>query len=100
MFDGNNSPYNESNAIECDLQTFSSVMSSPPIRSTLKSNVPKERRSKSVSYGTVEQVIIDDSTPTTTEENSEAESGRVRELESKVDRLMEKMDTILEKLQK
>merc|ERR1712106_86841 len=101
MFDGENSPYNESSAIECDLQSFSdSTMGQTPLQSTLKSDCPTKRTSKSVSYGTVEHVIIDDNPPLVVAEVACAETSRVKELENKVDMLMEKMDTILEKLQK
>merc|ERR1712106_880719 len=98
MFDGENSPYNESSESECDLQSFSSNMSQT--KSTLKSDCPSKRTSKSVSYGTVEHVIIDDNPSVVAAEDACAGTGRVKELENKVDMLMEKMDTILEKLQK
>ena len=77
--------------MECDVETFSNV-SPPSLRSNLRNH--SRRGSKSVSYGTVEQVTIDDEAPVN------PGTSRVAKLESKVDLLMEKMDILLEKLQK
>ena len=93
MFGSNTSPSDEARNIECEVESFSAVtVSPPPLRSNMRNY--SRRGSKSVSYGTVEQVTIDDEEPVA------AESSRVAELESKVDLLMEKMDTLLEKLHK
>ena len=82
--------------MECDLQTTQSQVVDSQLKSSLKSET-SQRDTKFVSYGTIETKYTKNEECQT--ESNIANTNNIGVLENKVDMLMEKMDTILNKFQ-
>ena len=82
--------------MECDLQTTQSQVVDSQLKSSLKSET-SQRDTKCVSYGTIETKYTKNEECQT--ESNIANTNNIGVLENKVDMLMEKMDTILNKFQ-
>ena len=82
----------ETSAMDCDLETYPSSEMAPR-RSNMKDET--RRTTKTVNFGTVEEISIDELQK---EQTATRVDGQEKSIEDKVDLLLKKMDSVLEKL--